>query len=280
LPSELSLLLPPFIECLQKNRCLIILDSLEAILQEGQRAGEYEPDFVGYGQALSYVGKTEHQSCILITSLENPKEVRVEAGDSASVRSLQLGGVDTGTARMVLEPKNLSGTTATWDRLVETLSGNLELLKIVASAIGELYLGDIDRFLNTTDTAQLGDIQDLLDRQFARLTSLEQSLLNWLAVERAPRGVEALHQNFVGSVSINDIMNGLISLRSRSLVTQTEMGFFQLHSVISNYLLDRLIRQMSAEVISGNLEIGNQYPLMKAQSEEYVRLAQRKHIEG
>ncbi|WP_051036462.1 NB-ARC domain-containing protein [Pleurocapsa sp. PCC 7327] len=69
LPSSLDGSIMFLIECLRASRCLVVLDSVEAILQSGDRAGRSREGYQGYGQLFKCVGKTVHQSCLL---LENP----------------------------------------------------------------------------------------------------------------------------------------------------------------------------------------------------------------
>jgi len=90
---------------LRKSRCLLILDNLEAILQSGQRAGRYRKGYEHYGRLIQRVGETQHQSCLVLTSREKPKEVAPLEGKSSPVRSLQLAGVGHTEGRELLRAK-------------------------------------------------------------------------------------------------------------------------------------------------------------------------------
>jgi len=50
---------------LRSLRVLLVLDNLEALLEEGEALGRLRPGYEGYGQLLEQVGHTAHQSCLL-----------------------------------------------------------------------------------------------------------------------------------------------------------------------------------------------------------------------
>ncbi|RIK36813.1 MAG: hypothetical protein DCC55_26135, partial [Chloroflexi bacterium] len=71
-PASLDLLLNHLFELLRERRCLLVLDNVESILQGEGRAGHYRPGYEGYGQLFQRFGAGNHQSCLLITSREQP----------------------------------------------------------------------------------------------------------------------------------------------------------------------------------------------------------------
>nr|MBA2391272.1 helix-turn-helix domain-containing protein [Ktedonobacteraceae bacterium] len=86
LDERISLML----KLLGEQRCLLVLDNLDSLLQGGQRAGHYLTDYEGYGKILRRIAETRHQSCLLITSREKPREVALIEGNTALVRSFSL----------------------------------------------------------------------------------------------------------------------------------------------------------------------------------------------
>src|SRR5207244_9064011 len=134
-----------------------------------------------------------HQSCVLLTSREQPKEIGPLEGARSPVRSLRLEGVDEQAAHELLSDKGLSGTPAAWQRLVASYAGNPLALKIVAQAVSDLFSGDIDRFLQEGELIFNG-IRPVLRQQMGRLTPLEHLLLTWLAVLREWTTLETLVQ--------------------------------------------------------------------------------------
>jgi DNA-binding SARP family transcriptional activator len=89
LPAGVEQRIALLLEHLRRQRCLLVLDNFETILR-GERAGHYLPGYEGYGQLLQQIGAGRHQSCLLLTSREKPKELVPLAGERAPVRTLPL----------------------------------------------------------------------------------------------------------------------------------------------------------------------------------------------
>jgi hypothetical protein len=119
------------IEALQSKRCLIILDNLESVLWGGdvddtsrQRAGHYRRGYEGYGELLKYVGESSHQSCLVLTSREKPKEIASLESQATSVRSLIVKGLSAGAAHQILQNKQINDSSDNCDQLVQRYAGN------------------------------------------------------------------------------------------------------------------------------------------------------------
>src|SRR5712691_2236430 len=91
LERRLGLLL----ESLRATRVLLVLDNLEALLEEGQSMGHMRAGYEGYAQLLRRIAGTEHQSCLLLTSREKPSDLVPLEGSRAPVRVLRFGRLDT-----------------------------------------------------------------------------------------------------------------------------------------------------------------------------------------
>ncbi len=94
LPETLDGLVSPLLDHLRQHRCLVILDNYESILQEGVYAGEYRSGYESYTHLLRCIGEVHHQSCVVLTSREKPREVVQMEGSKLPVRSLQLSSLD------------------------------------------------------------------------------------------------------------------------------------------------------------------------------------------
>jgi hypothetical protein len=97
---------------LQAQRCLLVLDNLETLLSSGDREGGYLPGYEGYGRLIGRLAESAHQSRVLLTSREKPKEIEALEGMRSLVRSLRLAGIDEQAAQELLSDKELSGTPA------------------------------------------------------------------------------------------------------------------------------------------------------------------------
>ena len=183
LPEDVDSQISLLIDYLQKYRCLIVLDNVESILQAGNRAGQYRKGYEGYGKLFQRLGEAQHQSCLVLTSREKPREVVPLEGKASLVHSLQLLGLGQEEGREILQGKDLFGSEEDWAKLIQLYSGNPLALKLVSEPVREVFGGDIAGFLKEDETV-LGDIHDLLDQQFQRLSQPEQEIMYWLAIER------------------------------------------------------------------------------------------------
>ena len=192
-PTSLEQRITQLLSRLQARRCLLVLDNLETLLESGDRAGNYLAGYEGYGRLIGRLAESAHQSCVLLTSREKPKEIEPLEGVRSPVRSLHLEGMDEQAVHELLSDKEFSGTPAAWQRLVASYAGNPLALKIVAQAVSDLFGGDLDRFLQEGELIFNG-VRPVLRQQVGRLSPLEHLLLAWLAVLREWTKLDTLVQ--------------------------------------------------------------------------------------
>lgn len=268
---------------LQRRRCLLILDNWESILPilEVSEPGTAEQQ--GYGQLLRTLLQTDHQSCLLLTSREQPREVTSSDESTGIIRSLALAGLDLDTGIALLTDYGLDAAAPMLVPLVQHFSGNPLALKLVIDTIDHLFGGDVTAFL-AQESHFFGDIGVLLDHQFAQLTSVQRTLLSWLAIERQPVTAQMLWANLVQPTAQRYFWEALRALQRRSLV-ETHGNRFGLQNVILEYATERLVEQ----VVQGVIELAipnecpwaehmalNQYALLKAHTKEYIRQMQER----
>lgn len=273
LPTGIDDQLSLLISALRDHRCLLVLDNFESVLQPGQNAGQFRAGYAAYGRLLQRVGETRHASCLLLTSREKPKEVAQLEGKNAPVRSLHLSGLRLEAGQQMLQDKELTGTDAHWQALVERYSGNPLALRVVSESIQEIFQGNIDRFLQAEALA-FGDINDVLDQQFQRLSAWEREIMRWLAIEREPTSLDDLRADLVYPMSQGVLLEALWSLRRRSLIEKREPAHFTLQPVILEYVTTRLIDQACEEFDTETPEVWIQFALCQAQAKDYVRDSQ------
>ncbi len=183
LPEDVDGQLSLLIQYLRKHRCLVVFDNFETVLQAGDSVGQYQEGNAGYGRLLQRVGEARHQSCLVMTSREKPKEIAFLEGELSLVRSRELEGLKSIDGREILKDKGLRGEEKSWEALVLRYEGNPLALKIVAQFIREVFASDIAGFLETGE-AMVSTIRKVLEQQFGRLSALEQEMMYWLAIER------------------------------------------------------------------------------------------------
>jgi WD40 repeat protein len=279
LPQQLSLLL----KCLQKSRCLLILDNFETVLAGARQSGTYLSGYEDYAQLLELVGGQFHQSCLIITSRDKPKElVIMENRYSGAVTSLVVAGLDAEGGRQLLTAAgntSINGTFQEWQQLVNYYSGNPLALKLLAEPLQMLYDGNIRAFLEEGWGLFL-DIEELLKQQFERLSELEQKILYWLAVERQAISLEELKADFPQTISSKGLVETMISLERRSMVESSEKaGYSELQPVILEYVTARLVDGVIEEITTGRVgTFLTGYALLKAETKDYIRESQRNLI--
>ncbi|MCI0656798.1 MAG: NB-ARC domain-containing protein, partial [Acidobacteria bacterium] len=246
LPEELDKRISLLLEQLRQKRCLLVLDNAESILQAGERAGHYRAGYEAYGHLLQRVGESRHQSCLLLTSREKPRELARLEGERTLVRTLPLRNIDPEAGQALLQDRGLSGSEESWPLLLDRYSGNPLALKLVAETIRELFWGDISEFLQDEGLI-FGGVWELLSQHFERLSAVEQELLVWLAIEREAVGPEHLQENLVQALPRRELLESLRNLHRRSLLEQTEQGF-TLQNVVLEFLTDYLVENVCQEI--------------------------------
>jgi WD40 repeat protein/DNA-binding SARP family transcriptional activator len=254
---------------LRARRALVILDNAETLFEAGDRAGQYCPDYAAYGELIQAVGERPHQSCLLLTSREKPAEVAAQEGEA--VRTFELSG-SAETAKALLSVKGAVGSEAHKQQLIEQYGGNPLALMIIASSIQAVFDGDIEQFLQQ-DAILFSEIRHLLEQQFERLSSLEQTILYWLAINREWTTIAQLEADIFPTVTRTDLLEALKSLRWRSLIEQRSGSYTQ-QPVVMEYVCDRLVEQAGAELITQKLSFFGRYALIKTTVRDYIRESQ------
>ena len=272
LPESIGGRISCLIDYLRSLRCLLVLDNLESILCSNGKAGLCQEGYEEYGELFRRVGETNHQSCLLLTTREKPKEVAVLEGETLPVRTFRLKGLKEEEGKEILKIKGLDGSESELSKLVRHYEGNALALKVVATTIRDVFGGSIKAFFRE-ETAVFGDIRDLLDQQFERLSSLEQEIIYWLAINREQTNLSELREDMVMTVPRPELMEGLEFLSRRALIEQNEAGF-TLQSVVMEYVTYRLIKGICQEISTKKLRLFRYYALIKATVKDYIRETQ------
>ncbi|MFG6093899.1 NB-ARC domain-containing protein [Leptothoe sp. ISB3NOV94-8A] len=277
LPTRLGERIIRLLHYLREHRCLLVLDNLESILQ-AETTGQFRDGYEGYGELIHRIGEAKHKSCLLLTSRECPRELAPMAGSHLSVRLWSVGGVDYEAGREILKAKGLDLDEA--DPQVQELllrySGNPQALHLVATAVQREFLGDVNDFLEEEETT-VEDVRSLLEQHLSRLTSLERTLLFWLAINREPVGLEELMDDLLPPVRKREVRNALRGLSDRYLIETVDKQF-TLQNVIMEFATDRFIERIIEEFSLQNFALLHTHALIKASAKNYVRETQLRVI--
>ena len=266
--EQISLLIKYF----NSSRCLLVLDNTETILQSGERGGNYRQGYEGYGQLIRRIADERHQSCLVLTSREKPVGLSAREGEILPVKSLSITGVTQETGQIILASVGLTQLDDDAKELSNRYAGNPLALKIAASTIKSLFGGNISAFFNQ-GTIVFGDIWDLLEQQFNRLSDVETQIMRWLAIARERVTLQELYADIIPKIPQRELMEVLESLNKRSLIEINTCGCTQ-QPLVMEYVTERLVKQFYTEIAHHQLQLLNSYALIKASAKDYIREAQ------
>ncbi len=276
LPEELDRRISLMMNYLRDQRCLIILDNAESILGHQELSTiQYSPDCIEYEQLIQRIAKERHNSCLILTSRERFRDLTLLEGKK--IKSFTLAGLPSKDGRKILVHRNLSATSdENWQLIVNHYAGNPLALNIIADGICDFLGGDTDRFIQLLQQGSYSfdDITDLLQRQFTRISTLEQEVMYWLAIAREPITFESLQANLLTTQAKSQLFNTLNVLRGRSLIQKAGETKFTQQPVIMEYVINRLIEEICREITIQSPYLLNQISLIKAQAEDYIRTMQ------
>ncbi|HKV57001.1 MAG TPA: NB-ARC domain-containing protein, partial [Ktedonobacteraceae bacterium] len=273
LPEDIDELLPLLIPYLRSQRCLVVLDNAESLLQAGRRASRYREGYEGYGKLIKLFGGTQHQSCLVLTSREKPKEVVRLEGKTTPGRSLTLSGIGQPAGQELLKDRGLFGSEQDWADLVERYAGNPLALQLVSEPVQEVFGGDIARFLHE-EVSAFGDVNDLLDQHFYRLSDEEREFMYWLAIEREVVPLAELREDLAQPMPAGTLPEILDSLRRRSMIEIRGSAHFTLQPVIMEYVTASLIERACWDFAAETTGVWMRHALIKAKSKDYIRESQ------
>jgi hypothetical protein len=253
------------VNCLRSSKCLIVLDNLDSILYSNSDNTEdysqiltnngsaiansniylslsqiqYLPGYEAFGEFIQRLGESQHQSCLILTSREKPQEIAALEGKTLPTRCLKLSGLDRTQSQEILNSKGFATVSESEsEKIMQQYAGNPLFIKLVATAIHELFAGEIDRFLQQ-EIVVFGDIRSSLDEQFNRLSVLEKQIMYLLALN-CDFDLQKLQKKLMLRVSQRLILEALELLQRRSLI-ERQASSFSLTPVLREYLIEKLI---------------------------------------
>ncbi|NET24944.1 WD40 repeat domain-containing protein [Okeania sp. SIO1I7] len=297
LGKNITLIINKLIGYLKNRRCLLIMDNVDAIFSDGNYAGNYLEGYEDYGEFFRKLGEVNHQSCLLITSREKPKEIAAIEGKELPVRSLQISGLGISEIKEIFKAKGIVDTRdLELKQLINNYGGNPLYLKVIATTILDLFDGNVDDFLAQSTTV-FGDICNLINRQFQHLSQLEKSVLYWLAINRDAVAITELKNDLLSpkfergnesslelrSINQFSLLEILDSLHRRSLIEKTRDDIhnsskFSLQPVVMEYVTINLIERISHEIICGEILLFQSHALLKATALDYIQEIQKRLI--
>jgi transcriptional regulator with XRE-family HTH domain len=206
-------------------RCLIILDDLETTLDTLN---------LNYSRFIQIIAETDHQSCLIFTSRNQPAQISLLQNWSSSVRSLRLLG-SSEIAFSLLQSKQLQGTDEQKYQLCDLYGNNPLKIKILVNTIINLFDSDIKKFLAQNTLLVNNHLHKLLEQQLNCLSVLEQQIMYYLAINSQITITNLA--NKLPHVSKPHFWQGIERLYSRCLIEQ-KAGKYILQPVIKEYVIE------------------------------------------
>ncbi|MBD2461850.1 NACHT domain-containing protein [Oscillatoria sp. FACHB-1407] len=236
--QERSVDLSHFMRYITEHRCLVILDGLEAVLNPGVHDGSYRAGYEAYGALLRQVGATAHESCLIITTQENPREIVEAEGNHGYVHSEVIKGLSVSGTKQLLMDKRCSGKDNQWREMTYRYWAHPFILSAIATDIREFCKGDTALFLEQfkDPLALIPDsMRSRLEQQLERLSPAEHQIVSYLLTCEEPVSLSELQQATGQRMSAGELMNVLRSLKRRAFIDTDEKCYF-LQRLVMQYL--------------------------------------------
>ena len=233
---------------LNRRRCLLVLDDVEAVMPSNGQSGRDHPTWASYNELFQWIGASHHQSCLLLLSRDIPSAFAHWEEQTPAVRSLQLTGLDLADGRQLLAATGVTGSTDLTARLIQRYSGHPLALRVAAETIQEIFNGSIERFL-AAGVLIFDELRAILDEQFTRLTAVERELLLRLVLEGTVMPPENLWSIATEPATRRAYLEAQRALLRRAWVEPHPAGVWA-PALVVEYVADRVIEQVYQEVIA------------------------------
>lgn len=216
-------------EYLRENRCLIVIDNLESIL-DAESLGGYQADHTPYREFLKRLGEDRHQSSVVVTSRCHTPEIH--GFPDSPVQDMVLPGLGRDAADQLLADQQLPKQTKShWQTLISIYRGNPLMLKLATRYIMKFFDGNVSEFLQSGKTILSRDLRALVGQQYYALSEDEQEVLRQLVTHSGPMPMDAIHNPRK--------MDAVDALLNRCLIEKSADGIMPIPVVVDyirNYL--------------------------------------------
>jgi hypothetical protein len=224
IPNTLDRKVNVLLKFLRKHRCLIVIDDLQMLFQQGQFAGQYQAEFEGYYFLFKQIAELSHASSLLLITSEQPEDAIAPSAPAKLIatrhkftRCLKLVGLGE-SAKQILRHKELSDEQM-WDTLIEKYQSHPLWLDMTATMIQELFAGKVTEFLAYSPLILSSAIVSQLSRLWRRLSDSEKQVANYLAQQDDAVTVSQILQAIPHPPT--ELLKAVQSLKRRCLLEDT-----------------------------------------------------------
>lgn len=236
---------------LRQQRCLIVLDGAELLLQDilnnrTAKPGELLSEYLTLFEQI--IGERS-QSCMLITSQEQLPRLNKLEERCLPICNFRSNGFSNTEAHQFLRSKGLTGQE-NWQRLIDENDRNPFQLEEVSRDITRFFGGNVTKYLEFASTLLISSgPRSMLEYQFEKrgLNEQERQILGYLANQAAqtPVNFTDLLVNLKGKadsrMTMAGIRDAILSLEDRSLINtskdpDTNEDLFSLGCITKKYI--------------------------------------------
>jgi WD40 repeat protein/DNA polymerase III delta prime subunit len=279
--DDFNMSLTKLMHFLRKSKNLIILDNYQALFEPDSIPGKHATDFTDYDVFLRRIIEEKHLSTLVILSRENPQRLRNPRNLERRFRSFLIKGISSAAARKLVEKQDeleelKNFTEYEWNEFVTFLQGNPLLILLASKYVQNQYQGQLSEYLARKETSTVREISDFLDLIFDNLTANEREVFLWLAINRKPMKASLLVKDAL-FVEPEKVMDALSNLEERFLIEKRSHEYFLLPAILEHitvYFTDAVFN----EINNKEIHLLNNFCLIKAETEEYLRESQKRYI--
>lgn len=266
------------VDFLETHRYLIVLKRIDELFQVGELCGRYKSQYRDYEELFSQLYGHKHTSCWIIIGRQPPYDVLSASHEDEHARSFHLKGLNKSEAtdllKRGLQRKDLSANKAELKQIVQVYMGHPWWLQQLPS---NMNTGTVEQFLKQ-DLFVFNSCQEILDEHFDAISSLEKSILFWLAINREPVTATLLYEEDIAAQARKGrLLEALKSLRHFPGVIQRD-DTWEISEIVRRFMSKKLINRLYSGFIDKNVEELNNYPLLKVTGSDHVRLEQLQFV--
>lgn len=236
-------------EHLRSRQILLVLDSVEAILQgDPLSLDPYGQEYAEYGIFIRRFIEEQHESRLLLLSRKPLSHLERLAGSRRSACVMKLNGLSVEEARGFLQKRQVKDV-AHWDTFVSFVQGNCQVLRQAVASLEEFFGGDIKshiRYSLVADPYFLEAWSDQLSPS-GSATPLDRWVISFVA-QQIEQGIDPvplkrlLDEQFPGRPA--ELLITIKHLEQTDLLLKTQEKAevsLSLHPLLKKYLLPQLV---------------------------------------
>lgn len=214
-----ALLEEPLIECLRKNKCLLIINDIDKVISH-----EHQELNIDIEQIITRIGSEIHSSCLLITGQVIPQEIQSLIKEKPRInRLISLSGYTEKEIKSFLDKENVTykQEDVTWlfekcQGIPHSLRSRLEKIKALCNNNIAIYRSLTDLHSENETTEPTETKTDIISKIKRQLSETEKKI------------IEILSEQENKQVRIDKILIELCDLKSgdKNKIEELKMEFF------------------------------------------------------